>query len=112
TGPYAVSEEEVEIKAGTPTGAHAFIGRASHIGANCILHPRVTLYAGARLGDRVEVHSGAVIGSDGFGYVVGEGRYLKFPQVGRIEIADDVEIGANTTIDRGSLETTQIAAGV
>jgi UDP-3-O-[3-hydroxymyristoyl] glucosamine N-acyltransferase len=64
----------------------------------------------------VEVHSGAVIGSDGFGYVFGhasgEDRYWKFPQVGRIEIADDVEIGANTTIDRGSLETTQIAAGV
>jgi UDP-3-O-[3-hydroxymyristoyl] glucosamine N-acyltransferase len=111
-GPYAVIEGESEIGAGSTIGAHAFIGRASRIGANCILHPRVTLYAGARLGDRVEVHSGAVIGSDGFGYVFGEGRYWKFPQVGRIEIADDVEIGANTTIDRGSLETTQIAAGV
>jgi UDP-3-O-[3-hydroxymyristoyl] glucosamine N-acyltransferase len=115
-GPYAVIEEETEIGAGTTIGAHAFLGRASHIGANCILHPRVTLYAGARLGDRVEVHSGAVIGSDGFGYVFGhasgEDRYWKFPQVGRVEIADDVEIGANTTIDRGSLETTQIAAGV
>jgi UDP-3-O-[3-hydroxymyristoyl] glucosamine N-acyltransferase len=111
-GPYAVIEEEADIGASTTIGAHAFIGRTSHIGANCILHPRVTLYAGARLGDHVEVHSGAVIGSDGFGYVFGEGRYWKFPQVGRIEIADDVEIGANTTIDRGSLETTQIAAGV
>ena len=115
-GPYAVIEEETEIGAGTTIGAHAFLGRASHIGANCILHPRVTLYAGARLGDRVEVHSGAVIGSDGFGYVFGhasgDDRYWKFPQVGRVEIADDVEIGANTTIDRGSLETTQIAAGV
>ena len=115
-GPYAVIEGEAEIGAGTTIGAHAFIGRASRIGANCILHPRVTLYAGARLGDRVEIHSGAVIGSDGFGYVFGhasgEDRYWKFPQVGRIEIADDVEIGANTTIDRGSLETTQIATGV
>ena len=111
-GPYAVIEEEAEIGAGTSIGALAFIGRASHIGANCILHPRVTLYAGARLGDRVEVHSGAVIGSDGFGYVFGEGRYWKFPQVGEVEIADDVEIGANTTIDRGSLENTQIGAGV
>jgi UDP-3-O-[3-hydroxymyristoyl] glucosamine N-acyltransferase len=111
-GPYAVIEEEADIGEGTTIGAHAFIGRASLIGANCALHPRVTLYAGARLGDRVEVHSGAVIGSDGFGYVFGEGRYWKFPQVGRIEIANDVEIGANTTIDRGSLETTQIAAGV
>ena len=111
-GPYAVIEEAADIGEATTIGAHAFIGRASHIGANCILHPRVTLYAGTQLGDRVEVHSGAVIGSDGFGYVFGEGRYWKFPQVGRIEIADDVEIGANTTIDRGSLETTQIAAGV
>lgn len=111
-GPYAVIEEETEIGAGATIGAHAFIGRASRLGANCILHPRVTLYAGAHLGDRVEVHSGAVIGSDGFGYVFGEGHYWKFPQLGRIEIADDVEIGANTTIDRGSLETTQIAAGV
>ena len=115
-GPYAVIEDESEIGAATTIGAHAFIGRASHIGANCILHPRVTLYAGTRLGDRVEVHSGAVIGSDGFGYVFGhasgEDRYWKFPQLGRVEIADDVEIGANTTIDRGSLETTRIAAGV
>lgn len=115
-GPYAVIEEEAEIGPGATIGAHAFIGRASRIGADCILHPRVTLYAGARLGDRVEVHSGAVIGSDGFGYVFGHGsgedRYWKFPQVGRVEIADDVEIGANTAIDRGSLETTRIAAGV
>ena len=111
-GPYAVIEEESEIGAATTIGAFGFLGRDSHIGANCFLHPRVTLYAGARLGDRVEVHSGAVIGSDGFGYVFGEGRYWKFPQVGRVEIADDVEIGANTTVDRGSLETTQIATGV
>jgi UDP-3-O-[3-hydroxymyristoyl] glucosamine N-acyltransferase len=111
-GPHAVIEEESEIGPGTTISAFGFIGHGSKIGANCFLHPRVTLYAGARLGDRVEVHSGAVIGSDGFGYVFGEGRYWKFPQVGQVEIADDVEIGANTTIDRGSLETTQIEAGV
>ncbi len=111
-GPYAVIEDEVEIGASTAIGAFAFLGRGSRIGADCTLHPRVTVYAGARIADRVEIHSGAVIGSDGFGYVFGEGRYWKFPQVGKIEIADDVEIGANTTIDRGSLETTQIAAGV
>jgi UDP-3-O-[3-hydroxymyristoyl] glucosamine N-acyltransferase len=111
-GPYAVIEEQSEIGAGTTISAFGFIGQGSKIGASCFLHPRVTLYAGARLGNRVEVHSGAVIGSDGFGYVFGEGRHWKFPQVGRVEIADDVEIGANTTIDRGSLETTQIAAGV
>ena len=82
------------------------------MGEDCRLHPRVTLYAAAKLGDRVEVHSGAVIGADGFGYVSGEGRQWKFPQVGGVEIGDDVEIGANTTIDRGSLETTQIGNGV
>ncbi|MGH9746616.1 MAG: UDP-3-O-(3-hydroxymyristoyl)glucosamine N-acyltransferase [Candidatus Acidiferrales bacterium] len=115
-GPYAVIEDEVEIDTGTAIGAFAFLGRGSRIGADCTLHPRVTLYAGAHLADRVEVHSGAVIGSDGFGYVFGpdqaDGRYWKFPQIGKVEIGNDVEIGANTTIDRGSLETTQIAAGV
>jgi UDP-3-O-[3-hydroxymyristoyl] glucosamine N-acyltransferase len=111
-GPFAVIEDDVEIGANSTIGAFCFLGRGSRIGANCVLHPRVTLYAGAHLADRVEAHSGAVIGSDGFGYVFGEGRYWKFPQVGKIEIASDVEIGANTTIDRGSLETTEIATGV
>jgi UDP-3-O-[3-hydroxymyristoyl] glucosamine N-acyltransferase len=71
----------------------------------------VTLYAGARLANRVILHSGAVIGSDGFGYVAEGGKRWKFPQVGDVEIGDDVEIGANTTIDRGSLERTEIRAG-
>lgn len=111
-GPFAVIEHDVEIGADSQIGAFAFIGRDSHVGPDCVLHPRVTLYAGARLGARVEVHSGAVIGSDGFGYVFGEGHYWKFPQIGHVEVGDDVEIGANTSIDRGSLETTHIAAGV
>jgi UDP-3-O-[3-hydroxymyristoyl] glucosamine N-acyltransferase len=111
-GPYAVIEDDAEIGSGSEIGAFAFIGQGSHVGPDCVLHPRVTLYAGARIGARVEVQSGAVIGSDGFGYVYGEGRYWKFPQIGRVEIADDVEVGANTAIDRGSLETTQIASGV
>jgi UDP-3-O-[3-hydroxymyristoyl] glucosamine N-acyltransferase len=72
----------------------------------------VTIYPGARLGDRVEIHSGAVIGADGFGYVFGEGRHWKFPQLGVVEIGDDVEIGANTTVDRGSLDNTRIGSGV
>jgi UDP-3-O-[3-hydroxymyristoyl] glucosamine N-acyltransferase len=72
----------------------------------------VTLYPSARIGNRVEIHAGTVIGADGFGYVYGDGRYWKFPQVGIVEIADDVEIGANATIDRGSLDDTRIAAGV
>jgi UDP-3-O-[3-hydroxymyristoyl] glucosamine N-acyltransferase len=71
----------------------------------------VTLYGGVRIGNRVEIHSGAVIGADGFGYAFGEGKYWKFPQAGIVEIGDEVEIGANTTIDRGSLDDTRIAEG-
>ena len=81
------------------------------LGNDCRLYPRVTLYAGARLANRVILHSGAVIGSDGFGYVAEGGKRWKFPQVGEVEIQDDVEIGANTTIDRGSLDRTEIGAG-
>ena len=111
-GPYVVIEAEVEIGTGTAVDAFCFLGRGAHVGADCRLHPRVTLYAGARLGNAVEVHSGAVIGGDGFGYVFGQGQHFKFPQIGSVEIGDDVEIGCNTTIDRGSLEATQIASGV
>jgi UDP-3-O-[3-hydroxymyristoyl] glucosamine N-acyltransferase len=111
-GPYAVIGEDSHVGPGTQIGAHAVIGAGSWIGENCRIHPRVTLYGGVRLGNRVEIHSGAVIGADGFGYVFGEGRNWKFPQVGIVEIGDDVEIGANTTIDRGSLADTRIAEGV
>jgi UDP-3-O-[3-hydroxymyristoyl] glucosamine N-acyltransferase len=111
-GPYVVIESSAEIGSGTVVEAFCFVGRGAHLGENCRLHPRVTLNGGTRLGNRVELHSGVVIGADGFGYVYGEGRHLKFPQIGTVEIADDVEIGANTTIDRGSLETTQIGKGV
>jgi len=111
-GPYVVIEDEVEIGTGTNVEAFCFLGRGARVGEHCWLHPRVTLYAGARLADRVEVHAGAVIGGDGFGYVFGEGRHIKFPQIGSVEIGDDVEIGCNTAIDRGSLEGTQIGTGV
>ena len=111
-GPYVVIEDEVEIGTGTAVEAFCFLGRGARMGQDCRLHPRVTLYAGARLGNSVEVHSGAVIGGDGFGYVYGDGRHIKFPQIGSVEIGDDVEIGCNSTIDRGSLEATQIATGV
>jgi UDP-3-O-[3-hydroxymyristoyl] glucosamine N-acyltransferase len=111
-GPYAVIGEDAHIGEFTEIGAHSVIGSGCWIGGHCRLHPRVTLYAGARVGNRVEIHSGAVIGADGFGYAYGDGRYLKFPQAGIVEIADDVEIGANATVDRGSLDDTRIAAGV
>jgi UDP-3-O-[3-hydroxymyristoyl] glucosamine N-acyltransferase len=99
--------ENTRIGAGTVIGARVSIGR------DCDLYPHVTLYPTVQLGNRVIVHSGAVLGSDGFGYVrdPATGRHEKFPQVGRLEIEDDVEIGANTTIDRGALDTTRIGRG-
>jgi UDP-3-O-[3-hydroxymyristoyl] glucosamine N-acyltransferase len=111
-GPFAVIGEDARIGEGTQIGAHSVIGAGCWLGDDCRIHPRVTLYAGARIGHRVEIHSGAVIGADGFGYAQGEGRYWKFPQAGIVEIADDVEIGANTTVDRGSLDDTRIGEGV
>jgi len=104
---------DVEVGDGTWIGAGCVIGRGVSIGRNCELYPHVTIYPGVRLGNRVMVHSGAVLGSDGFGYVRdgATGRYEKFPQVGRLEIEDDVEIGANTTIDRGALDVTRIGRG-
>jgi UDP-3-O-[3-hydroxymyristoyl] glucosamine N-acyltransferase len=111
-GPFSVIGEDARVGERTQIGAHSVIGAGCWIGDDCRIHPRVTLYAGVRIGHRVEIHSGAVIGADGFGYAHGEGRYWKFPQAGIVEIADDVEIGANTTIDRGSLDDTRIAEGV
>jgi len=111
-GPYAVIGEDAHIGEATQIGAHCGIAAGCWIGTNCRIHPRVTFYGGVRVGDRVEIHAGAVLGSDGFGYAPGEGRYWKFPQAGIVEIGDDVEIGANTTIDRGSLDDTRIGEGV
>jgi UDP-3-O-[3-hydroxymyristoyl] glucosamine N-acyltransferase len=114
-----VIDERVVIREGVRIGDSTWIGSGCMIGANavigegCELYPNVTIYPGVRLGNGVIVHSGAVLGSDGFGYVRDEktGRYEKFPQVGRLEIEDDVEIGANATIDRGALEVTRISRG-
>lgn len=111
-GPYAVIEDGVHVGAGSQVGAHCFIGKGSHLGPGCKLFPRVTLYSEMHLGARVIIHSGAVIGSDGFGFVPTENGFEKFPQIGTVEIGDDVEIGANTTIDRGALDATKIARGV
>jgi UDP-3-O-[3-hydroxymyristoyl] glucosamine N-acyltransferase len=111
-GPYAVIGEDTYIGDGTQIGAHSVIGAGCWIGENCRIHSRVTLYAGTRIGHRVEIHSGAVLGADGFGYAFDGERYWKFPQAGIVEVGDDVEIGANTTIDRGSLDDTRIAKGV
>ena len=111
-GPYAVIGEDAHVGEETEIGAHSVVGAGCWVGENCRIHPRVTLYHHVRIGHRVEIHSGAVIGADGFGYALGDGRQWKFPQVGIVEIGDDVEIGANTAIDRGSLDDTRIAEGV
>jgi UDP-3-O-[3-hydroxymyristoyl] glucosamine N-acyltransferase len=110
---YAVLEEGVTIGAGSRIGAGSYLGADVQIGENCDLAPNVTIYPGSRLGNRVIVHAGAVLGSDGFGYVrdLATGRYEKFPQIGRLEVEHDVEIGANCTIDRGALDVTRIARG-
>ena len=110
-GPY------VQIGSGATIGdravldAHAVVGDGVVIGDDCHLYPHVTLYAGARLGHRVAIHAGARIASDGFGYIYRDGRHEKIPHVGRCIIEDDVEIGANTTIDRGSIDDTVVGAG-
>jgi UDP-3-O-[3-hydroxymyristoyl] glucosamine N-acyltransferase len=97
----------------TYIGANCVIGASVSIGSGCVIYPNVTVYPGVQIGDRVILHSGVVLGSDGFGYVRSkeDGRYHKFPQVGRLIIEDDVEIGANSTVDRGALKTTRIGRG-
>lgn len=110
-GPYVVIESGVTVGAGTSLGAGVYLGEGVRVGAKCTLHPRVTVYPGAQIGDRVILHAGVVVGSDGFGYVLAEGRNVKFPQLGKIVIEDDVEIGANSTLDRGSLGATVIGQG-
>ena len=113
-GPYAVIEPEAKIGEGSTIGAGAVIGRGVVIGRDCRIHPRAVLYPCVELGDYVIVHAGAVLGSDGFGYVRDEatGEYIQFPQQGRLIVEDAVEIGANTTIDRGALDETRISRGV
>ncbi len=108
-----VIEAQVQIGEGTSIDAGAVIGHGVHIGENCHIYPRVVLYPGTTLGDRVIVHAGAVLGADGFGFVrdMETGAYTQFPQQGRLVIESDVEIGANTTIDRGALEETRVRRG-
>ena len=110
-GEYAVVGEGVSIGDDSIVGAQCVIGERAVIGAMCRLHPHATLYARAELGDRVVIHSGARIGCDGFGYVSADGVHNKIPHVGGCTVGDDVEIGANTTIDRGSIGDTVIGAG-
>jgi UDP-3-O-[3-hydroxymyristoyl] glucosamine N-acyltransferase len=110
-GPYVVIEAEVKIGPRTVLGAGTVLGRGVEIGEDCLLYPRVVVYPGAKLGNRVVLHAGVVIGSDGFGYVFADGKHHKFPQLGQVVIEDDVEIGSNSAVDRGSLGTTVVGAG-
>jgi UDP-3-O-[3-hydroxymyristoyl] glucosamine N-acyltransferase len=112
-GACAVVGENAQIGAGTRIEAGAVIGEGVRIGENCRIYPRAVLYPGTTLRNRVIVHAGVVLGADGFGYVRDEksGAYTQFPQQGTLLIEDDVEIGANTTIDRGALKQTKIGRG-
>lgn len=109
--PLAVIEEGARVGTGCEVGAGAFVGRGVVLGEGCVIGPRVVIYAGSRLGRRVRVQAGAVLGSEGFGYARTPAGYLGFPQIGTLWIGDDVEIGANTTIDRGALGETRIGRG-
>jgi UDP-3-O-[3-hydroxymyristoyl] glucosamine N-acyltransferase len=112
-GPYAVVGRGVRIGARVRIGAHVVVGAGCELGADVVLHPHVTLYPGVRIGDRSVLHSGVRVGVDGFGYAQEEGgTSRKIPQVGGCIIGADVEIGANTTIDRGSIGATEIGDGV
>ena len=110
---HAVIEPNAVIGDRTHLSAGCCIGAGVVIGDDCEIYPRVVIYPGTMLGRRVIVHAGAVLGSDGFGYVRDEkhGRYVKFPQIGQLVIGDYVEIGANVTIDRGALDQTVIGSG-
>ena len=110
-GPLVSIGDGAQIGAGSSIGAGCTIGNGVRIGAGCTFHPRVTIYPGVGIGDHVILHSGCVIGADGFGFVFSGGRYEKFPQIGRVEIGDRVEIGANSCIDRAALGVTSIGEG-
>ncbi len=112
-GACAVIDDDARIGSGTRIGAGAVIGSGVRIGKDCHIYPRAVLYPGTTLGDRVVVHAGAVLGADGFGYVRDSttGAYTQFPQQGTLVLEDDVEVGANSTIDRGALDETRIRRG-
>lgn len=111
-GPYAVIESGARIAAGVTIGAHCFIGARSVIGEGGWLAPRVTLYHDVRIGQRVVIQSGAVLGGEGFGFANEKGVWQKIAQIGGVTIGDDVEIGVNTAIDRGAMDDTRIGNGV
>ena len=128
--PTAVIDPKAEIASTAAIGAHCSVGSGARIGdrtamgpgcdiganvvigADCLLYARVTIYDNVTIGDRAVLHSGCILGADGFGFVRGPNGYQKFPQIGRVEIGDDVEIGANSCVDRAALGVTRIGDGV
>ncbi len=110
-GPHCVVGAQVRIGARTVLQGGNHVGADSQLGEDTNIFPNVTLYARIQIGHRVRIHSGTVIGADGFGYVFDQGVHLKVPQIGNVIIGDDVEIGANVTIDRGALGPTSIGKG-
>jgi UDP-3-O-[3-hydroxymyristoyl] glucosamine N-acyltransferase len=110
--PHAVIEDDSEIGDDTIIGAGSYIGHETTIGAACLIYPLVTIRERSRIGSRVLIHSGAVIGADGFGFEMVGGRQQKIQQLGIVQIDDDVEIGANTTVDRARFGRTWIQQGV
>ncbi len=111
-GPYAVVEADVSLGEGVVIGAHTIVGAGCVIGDQSILQPRVTLAHGVTLGKRCHILSGAVIGADGFGFAIHQGQWNRIAQIGGVTLGDDVEVGANTTIDRGALDNTRLGNGV
>jgi UDP-3-O-[3-hydroxymyristoyl] glucosamine N-acyltransferase len=111
-GPLAVIEAEAELGERVFVGPGCIVQRGACIGADSRLIARVDLYAGVRIGQRCILHAGAVVGADGFGFAANAGTWVKVPQVGSVRIGDDVEIGANTTIDRGAIDDTVVEHGV
>jgi len=109
--PHAVIESRATIGDNTVIGAGTYIGHETVIGASCLIYPNVTVRERTRIGAGVIIHSGAVIGADGFGFELVDGRYQKIPQIGIVQVDDDVEIGANTTIDRARFGRTWIQEG-
>lgn len=110
-GPYVVIGRNSIVHENTRIESHVALGQDVEIGESSVIYPKVTVYDGVKIGNRVQIHAGAVVGSDGFGYVAQNGEHLKIPHAGTVVIEDDVEIGANTTIDRATLGMTRIGKG-
>lgn len=110
-GPYTIIESRAHVGDNTTIYSGCYVGHCTALGKNCLIYPNITIRERITIGDRVIIHSGTVVGSDGFGYVWADGKHEKIPQIGTVIIEDDVEIGANVTIDRARFDKTVIGEG-